>query len=51
MQGKAEMDEKAQRTGRCMSILSPFPTPHRAARGFFNSLLTTLPDNTSNNPP
>jgi hypothetical protein len=22
-----------------MSILSPFPTPHGAARGFFNSLL------------
>jgi hypothetical protein len=25
--------------GLYMSILSPFPTPHGAARGFFNSLL------------
>jgi hypothetical protein len=39
MPGKAEMGEKAQCTGRRMSILSPFPTPHGAARGFFNSLL------------
>jgi hypothetical protein len=39
MPGKAEMGEKAQFTGAYMSILSPFPTPHGAARGFFNSLL------------
>jgi hypothetical protein len=25
-----------------MSILSPFPTPHGAARGFFNSLLVSF---------
>jgi hypothetical protein len=39
MPGKAEMGEKAQCTGLYMSILSPFSTPHGAARGFFNSLL------------
>jgi hypothetical protein len=39
MPDKAEMGEKAQCTGVYMSILSPFPTPHGAARGFFNSLL------------
>jgi hypothetical protein len=42
MPGKAEMDEKAQCTGVYMSILSPFPTPHGAARGFFNSLLSEV---------
>jgi hypothetical protein len=46
MPDKAEMGEKAQCTGVYMSILSPFPTPHGAARGFFNSLL--VPDITSN---
>jgi hypothetical protein len=39
MPDKAEMGEKAQCTGVYMSILSPFPKPHGAARGFFNSLL------------
>jgi hypothetical protein len=39
MPDKVGMGEKAQCTGVYMSILSPFPTPHGAARGFFNSLL------------
>jgi hypothetical protein len=33
------MREKAQCTRQYMSILSAFPTPHGAAREFFNSLL------------
>jgi hypothetical protein len=42
MPGKAQMGEKAPYTGLHMSILSPFPTPHGAARGLFNSLLGFL---------
>jgi hypothetical protein len=40
MPGKAQMGKKAQCMEQSMSILSPFPTLHGAARGFFNSLLT-----------
>jgi hypothetical protein len=36
MPGKAK---KRGVLGLYMSILSPFPTPHGAAGGFFNSLL------------
>jgi hypothetical protein len=34
------MGEKAQRTGHCMSISSPWPTPHGAPAGGFAILQT-----------
>ena len=39
MPGKAEISEKARCTHQYMSILSRFPTPHRAAGVNFNTLL------------
>ena len=42
MPGKAEIGDKAQSTRQYMSILSRFPTPHRAAGVKFNTLLVNF---------